>query len=262
MFKSRQLSLDPVTIPEWRWRPFLAKTIDALSIFELKPYPVEKEFLDKEAISRNKNKPVKVLTSTWACKTNKLRQVRAACVEARGIASVLNLVANPLNHFDLPFFGADFVTLPSGHLLALDLQPVLKDDYLHTNNVWERLIPLHQNWQAKLPSGGSIPSEAESYFSPGFLWTRLPLNESSDKVIENIIMPAFEAYLSLYIDLVKEAKSVSNERSNYLYQGQSNYQDYRSKKDPARPMLTSFYGKEWTESYIHEVLFDLKPCIE
>ena len=45
------------------------------------------------------------------------------------------------------------------------------------------MIPLHTRWQKLLPSGGAIPKEAQSFFSPGFLWTRLPLNDNSDKVV-------------------------------------------------------------------------------
>jgi phycoerythrobilin:ferredoxin oxidoreductase len=36
------------------------------------------------------------------------------------------------------------------------------------------------------------------------------------------------------------------------------YTDYRAEKDPARGMLTRFHGSEWTEAYIHSVLFDLE----
>jgi phycoerythrobilin:ferredoxin oxidoreductase len=42
-----------------------------------------------------------------------------------------------------------------------------------------------------------------------------------------------------------------------LVNGQRRYTRYRAEKDPARGMLSRFHGAEWTESYIHEVLFDL-----
>ena len=42
-------------------------------------------------------------------------------MSAGSAASVLNFVINPNSTYDLPFFGGDLVTLPSGHLLALDL---------------------------------------------------------------------------------------------------------------------------------------------
>ena len=64
-------------------------------------------------------------------------------------------------------------------------------------------------------------------------------------------------YLSLYLHLVKQAIHATEERASHLLQGQNCYMRFRADKDPARGMLTRIYGKEWTESYIHDVLFDL-----
>jgi len=253
----RKNSLDPVTIPEWRWAPFLNHAIEVLSPLNPLPYPVAEKFLDREGKTGSKANPLLVKTATWACKTKKLRQARAACVEAGSSASVLNFVINPYHNYDLPFFGADLVTLPSGHLLALDLQPAVKNDSLHTEHVWERLIPLYNHWKARLPDGGPIPEEAQPFFSPGFLWTRLPLGDEGEKIISEVIQPAFNDYLDLYIELVQNAQEAQPERASMLLEGQRRYVSYRSEKDPARGMLTRFYGSEWTESYIHDVLFDL-----
>jgi phycoerythrobilin:ferredoxin oxidoreductase len=65
------------------------------------------------------------------------------------------------------------------------------------------------------------------------------------------------AYLDLYLQLVREADPVDNERRQELLAGQKRYVAYRAEKDPARGMLTRFHGAEWTEAYIHGVLFDL-----
>jgi len=40
-----------------------------------------------------------------------------------------------------------------------------------------------------------------------------------------------------------------------LIKDQNNYLKYRRDNDPARPMLSSLFGKEFTESLIKEVLF-------
>ena len=254
---SRITSTDPIEIPGWSWQPFLDDAIRALQALEITPYPVEKEFLLKEGITGSKSKPIPVTTATWACKTEKFRQVRAACVSAGASASVLNFVINPLPDFDLPFFGGDLVTLPSGHLLALDLQPACKSDEAHTAHVWNRLIPRFENWRTRLPGGGPIPEEAQPFFSPGFLWTRLPLGDEGEQLIESVVRPAFNDYLSLYLELASEAQPVSTTRREDLLAGQKRYTEYRAEKDPARGMLTRFYGSEWTEDYIHKVLFDL-----
>ena len=254
---TRHNSLTPVQMEGWRWQPFLDDAIQALERFHPDPYPIPDQFLLKQGSTGSKAKPVPVTTATWACRTPKLRQVRSACVEAGAAASVLNFVINPSCHYDLPFFGADLVTLPNGHLLALDLQPVDKSDAQHTEPVWEQLLPRFERWRQQLPDGGPIPEEAQPYFSPAFLWTRLPLGEEGDALIDSVIRPAFQDYLDLYIRLVEAANPVDDTRAELLLAGQKRYTAYRSEKDPARGMLTRFYGSEWTEAYIHDVLFDL-----
>jgi len=254
---SRCSSLDPVVLERWRWAPFLDHAVAALQPLRPVAYPIETPFLRRDGVTGSKAQPIAVSTATWACSTEKLRQVRAACVEAGASASVLNFVINPSSRFDLPFFGADLVTLPGGHLIALDLQPALKTDERHTTAVWSRLLPIWEHWQQRLPEGGPIPAEAEPYFSPGFLWTRLPLGEAGDELIGSAVFPAFVAYLDLYLQLVAEATPVEEPRRQELLAGQHRYTAYRAEKDPARGMLTRFHGAEWTEAYIHGVLFDL-----
>ncbi len=102
---TRSDSLAPVQIGGWRWQPFLDQAIAALEPLAPEAYPVPRDFLEKHGSTGSKAKPVPVTTATWACSTPKLRQVRAACVEAGAAASVLNFVINPSCHFDLPFSG-------------------------------------------------------------------------------------------------------------------------------------------------------------
>ncbi len=252
----RTSSLDAIKMPDWRWAPFLEQVIKSLSLLSLEPYPIPSEFLQKEGLTGSKSNPFKVMTQTWACKTRKLSQIRAVCLEAGNFASVMNFVIKPSLSYDLPFFGADLVTLPSGHLLAIDLQPVVKFDEAHTSLIWKKLIPLWENWQAQLPSGGAIPEEAKDYFSPGFLWTRLNLDAEGEQLIKSVILPAFRDYLELYLEFVSQSDVIKADRSELLMEGQKRYLRYRAEKDPARGMLTRFYGRDWTESYINEVLFE------
>jgi len=258
MKSNRNNSLDPISISNWRWAYFLDETIKKFSIFEPSPYPIKNDFLFRESFIGSSSNPKKVILETWALKTEKIRQARCACLQAGEITSVMNLVISPFNNYDLPFFGADFVTLPSGHLIALDLQPALKGDIIHTKYFLGKLKSIHSNWQSKLPSGGDIPLEARQYFSPAFLWSRIPLGEEGDKLISQIIKPAFDEYLNSFLDLVRDAKMISKERSFELFNGQKKYMRYRAEKDPARGMLIGFFGKPWTESYINNILFDLK----
>ena len=57
---------------------------------------------------------------------------------------------------------------------------------------------------------------------------------------------------------MNNAKRVSPERSSKVLNGQKKYMRYRAEKDPARGMLQGFFGNEWTEHYIKNILFDLQ----
>ena len=258
MKSNRKNSLEPISIVNWRWANFLDSTTKAFSIFQPRPYSIDKDFLFRESFFGSTSDPKKVILETWGLKTDKIRQARCACLQAGELTSVMNLVISPFSNYDLPFFGADFVTLPNGHLIALDLQPALKDDIVHTQHVWDKLKSIHANWQYQLPSGGDIPLDARQYFSPGFLWSRIPLGEEGDKLISQIIKPAFDDYLDFFLDLVNNAEITSQERSLKVLNGQKKYMRYRAKKDPARGMLRGFFGNLWTESYINNILFDLQ----
>ncbi|MCP9917196.1 phycoerythrobilin:ferredoxin oxidoreductase [Cyanobium sp. ATX 6F1] len=241
----------------WRWESFFNHAVTRITEkLDLEPYPIPIDMVKKVGSTGSRSNPIDVTTTSWGVRNAKLRQARAACVVAEPSPQVLNLVISPEPSFDLPFFGADLVTLPGGHLIALDLQPVLKRDRLHTEAVWARLLPLFDHFRPLLPDGGPIPEEAEPYFSPCFLWTRLPLTSESDTLIDGPLMDAFVAYLDLYLELVLEAVSVDDVRRQELREGQLKYLDYRAEKDPARGMLTRFYGESWTEDYIKGFLFD------
>ena len=112
----------------WLWQPYLDHARQRLQarLHDLQPYPIPEGFGERRARTGPKARPVEVVTRSWAVQARGIRQARAACVDADPLPQVLNFVINPDHHYELPFFGADLVTLPGGHLLALDLQPVLK----------------------------------------------------------------------------------------------------------------------------------------
>ena len=223
---------------------------------------------------------------------------------------VLNLVlfpnhANPL--LTLPILGIDLVTLPGGrHLIAMDFQPVLppgickegdgdshdthssapvgKHELFPTGSKYTkyegRIAALHERHVTKqpqiLPWGGDIPPNAQRFFSPYALWTRLNNDNGSDSlaIIRKEVYDAFCDYFDLYLELLMEVQgdqimggSKDNDKDghndknpvlmNEILQGHREYLTYRQENDPARPMLTRLYGKEWTEQAIEEVLFKM-----
>jgi phycoerythrobilin:ferredoxin oxidoreductase len=237
------------------YQPFLEAAIALLQErLDLQAYPIPEGFESKSAIVGKGKHQNEVLTTSYGYQASKLRQIRAAHVQGGDALQVLNFVIFPHLNYDLPFFGADLVTLPGGHLIALDMQPLFHDEAYQAKYT-QPILPIFQSYQADLPWGGEFPDEARPFFSPAFLWTRPQQTE----VVETHVFDAFKAYLWAYLDFVDQAEPVTQPQALAdIEQAHRRYLKYRAEKDPARGMFTRFYGPEWTEEYIHGFLFDLE----
>jgi phycoerythrobilin:ferredoxin oxidoreductase len=238
------------------YQPFLDHAITTLTeCLDLQPYPIPDGFESKSALVGKGKHQDQVLTSSYGYQSAKLRQIRAAHVQGGASLQVLNFVIFPRLNYDLPFFGADLVTLPGGHLIALDMQPLFRDDLAYQARYSEPILPIFKNYQQHLPWGGDFPAEAQPFFSPAFLWTR----PQETAAVETHVFTAFKDYLKAYLDFVEQAEPVTDpDALAAIEQAQLRYLRYRAEKDPARGMFTRFYGSEWTEEYIHGFLFDLE----
>jgi phycoerythrobilin:ferredoxin oxidoreductase len=237
------------------YEPFLEKAIALLEdSLEISPYPIPEGFGRKSAVTGKGKREATVTTTSYGAQAPKLRQIRAAHVQGGESLQVLNFVIFPELNYDIPFFGADLVTLPGGHLIALDMQPLFQTAEYQAKYSTPIMETFHR-YQQHLPWGGDFPEEAQAYFSPAFLWTRP--SETAD--VETHVFNAFQDYLAAYIDFVKQAEPIADpDQLEAIKQSQLSYVRYRAEKDPARGMLTRFYGPEWTEEYIHGFLFDLE----
>jgi phycoerythrobilin:ferredoxin oxidoreductase len=237
------------------YQPFLDYAIPLITErLDLAPYPIPAGFEKKECITGKGKKEQLVVTTSHAFQSSKLRQIRAAHVQGGDALQVLNFVIFPQINYDLPFFGADLVTLPGGHLIALDMQPLFHD-VAYQQQYSDPILPIFNKYQTDLPWGGDFPEEAKQFFSPAFLWTRPKETEA----VQTKVFAAFQDYLQAYLDLVDRAQPVTDsQRLAEILEAQRNYINYRAAKDPARGMFLRFYGEEWTEEYIHGFLFDLE----
>ena len=138
----------------------------------------------------------------------------------------------------------------------LDFQPSLKIESQYSNKLLGQLIKLKTRCHASLPLAEKMSEDVARFFSPGLIWSKLPREKSSDFLIANQLYNSFTEYLTLYLKILFESQEANLELQKELIIGQNNYLKYRREKDPARPMLSSLFGKEFTESLIKEVLFN------
>lgn len=224
------------------------------SRLQLEDYPIPSGMKSKSALVGKGKNQYEVLTTSYGFQSSKLRQIRAAHVQGGDSLQVLNFVIFPQLNYDLPFFGADLVTLPGGHLIALDMQPLFSNAE-YQEKYTQPILPIFQAHQKYLPWGGDFPEDAKPFFSPAFLWTR----PQETSIVENRVFAAFKDYLAAYLDFVEQAQAIADSQNlAAIESAQLKYIRYRAEKDPARGMFKRFYGEEWTEEYIHGFLFDLE----
>lgn len=240
--------------PFWKYADEVLRT----RISTLKPYPIPDGYIHKEEMTGKGKRQALVTTDSYAYSAEKIRQIRTAHVQGGAALQVLNFVMFPHMNYDLPFFGADLVTLPGGHLIAIDMQPLFHDDS-YKEKYSTPVEDIFRKNQKNLPWGGDFPEEAARFFSPNFIWSR----PSEAEAVETHVFQAFKDYLNKYLDLVEAAEPMTDPKTlAEIKESQLAYLQYRAEKDPARGMFLRFYGEEWTEEYIHGFLFDLERKIE
>jgi len=241
--------------PDLRWHNFLKYLTINLRKYNCLEKIIPSEYSYKDSTYGSKKSKKNVNLSTWGVTHKKRIQfARAVCINSPNY-SVLNFLIIPNTIYNIPFFGVDFVSLPNSHLLVLDFQPSLKIQNQYNNELIEKLIKLKNGCHSSLPLGEKMSEDVARFFSPGLIWSKLPKEERSDFLIANQLYTSFKEYLDLYLEILFESKEVNIELQKELINGQNNYLNFRRDNDPARPMLSSLFGKEFTESLIKEVLF-------
>jgi len=240
---------------DWRWHNFLKYLTNNLSNYNCLEKTIPSEYSYKDSTYGSKKSKKNVNLSTWGVTHKKrIKFARAVCINSPNY-SVLKFLIIPNTIYNIPFFGVDFVSLPNSHLLVLDFQPSLNVENQFSTELIEKLIELKKLCHKSLPIAEKMSDDVARFFSPGLIWSRLPKEESSDYLIANQLYNSFRKYLKLYLETLFESNEVNAKLQKELINGQNNYLKYRRDNDPARPMLSSLFGKEFTESLIKKVLF-------
>ena len=196
---------------------------------------------------------------------------------------------HPQQEQPFPVWGADFVSLPGGkHLFLLDAQPMGPNcTWYEWWKDWQEQRIMDSEEQGESFNvfstwGGPLPPAVQRFVSPHALWTRLVEGESippqnddqpepeqvldNDRVkdlVQTQLLSLYEQHLDVYLNLLSSSSSMpepptsdnddNDDDTNRNWFDE--YLSYRLENDPARPMLKSLYGAEWTEQILEQVLF-------
>ena len=240
---------------KWIWSNYLQYLVSHLKKYNCSEKKISTEYAYKESFYGSKQSKKIANLFTWgAIHIERIKFARAVCIHSPNY-SVLNFLIIPNTNYNIPFFGVDFVSLPNSHLIVLDFQPSINIENQFSSELLNKLVKLKNICHSSLPIAEKMSDDVKKFFSPGLIWSKLPKEKNSDYLISNELYSSFIQYLNLYLKILFEGDKVNENFRKILTDGQYNYLKYRRDKDPARPMLSNLFGKDFTESLIKEVLF-------
>ena len=239
---------------QWRWAEYLKYLIFKSKEYNLIQKEIPVKFRYKESFyGSNKNKKI-VNLFNWAAVSERIIISRALCINSSNY-SVLNFLIVPNSIYNMPFLGIDFVSLPGYHLVVLDYQPSINLAKQFKTEWLDKLLKIKNNFHQQFPLQQEMSKEFVQFFSPGLIWMKLQKNIDSDYLISNQLFDVFKDYLNLYFDILYKADKVNSDLNLEVIQGQKYYLNFRKNKDPARPMLNTLFGSDFTESLLDDILF-------
>ena len=79
---------------------------------------------------------------------------------------------------------------------------------------------------------------------------------SDESKLTDVVLPAFTEYLNEYVQLMSTAVPNKSEESMAIVKDrQTKYDQYSAIKDPAVGLFDAYFGKEWSNTFVHDFLF-------
>ena len=239
---------------EWRWAKYLKYLLSKSKEYKLTEKVLSPKFSYLDALyGSSKDKKIVNLLN-WAAVSERVMLSRALCINSPNYA-VLNFLIIPETIYNMPFLGLDFVSLPGYHLLVLDFQPSIQLERQFRKEWLDKLLQIKNNFYHQFPLQKEMSKEFSQFFSPALIWMKLPKKKDSDYLISNQLFDVFREYLSLYFDFLYDASEVNEDLKSEIIKGQKFYLKFRKDKDPARPMLNTLFGPDFTETLLNDILF-------
>ena len=160
---------------------------------------------------------------------------------------ILHAVFFPFSTYDLPIFGVDLVSVPTGVSAAIvDLSPVRKKLPTPITNELSKLQYPSFSKVRNLPDWGDIFSDFVQFISP------------KDSTENELFLNLVSEFLNILINYSAsiEPDPIDSSITKERYEGQLYYCKQQKRNDKTRDVLARTFGNHWANEYIEKVLFD------
>lgn len=221
---------------------------ELFSRFDLQSRPIPAG-LESNRSDRGKNQAT---IQSWCYQSTELRKIRYSYIDAGETSQVFNCVMYPSHHYDLPLLGIDFLSFGKKKILVvLDFQPLFRDrayqdKYIEPmREIRDKYNELAQNLEMKF-------YDANQYFSKYLLFAK-----TDEETVVNRLFPAYQEYVQLYWQMLESAQPLTKEEDiRRIVAAQKHYDQYSAERDPAHGLFSSYFGKDWSNRFLYEFLFE------
>ncbi len=189
---------------------------------------------------------------SWCYQCAELRKIRYTYIDAGEMSQVFNSVIYPSHNYDIPLLGIDFLSFGKKKILVvLDFQPLFRDrayqdKYIEPmREIRDKYNELAQNLEMKF-------YDANQYFSKYLLFAK-----TDAETVVNRLFPAYQEYVQLYWQMLESAQPLTKEEDiKRIVEAQKHYDQYSAERDPAHGLFSSYFGKDWSNRFLYEFLFE------
>ncbi|MDJ0903796.1 MAG: 15,16-dihydrobiliverdin:ferredoxin oxidoreductase [Xenococcus sp. MO_188.B8] len=216
--------------------------------FDLQSRPIPAG-LEYNLSDRGKNQAT---IQSWCYQSAELRKIRYTYIDAGEMSQVFNSVIYPAHNYDLPLLGIDFLSFGKKKILVvLDFQPLFRDQVYQDKyiepmrEIRDKYNELAQNLEMKF-------YDANQYFSKYLLFAK-----TDAETVVTRLFPAYQEYVQLYWQMLESAQPLTKEKDiQRIVEAQKHYDQYSAERDPAHGLFSSYFGKEWSNRFLYEFLFE------
>jgi len=237
-------------MPFWDWQMSFMK--ETLTNLEMVPMEERFEFIE------NKKKKARMFNLEF--KSDEYRKIRMTYYDAGEGCQVFNSVWYPDAKYNLPVLGIDLLSFGGKkYLTIVDFQPIHESEEDHAFTFEDRLAPVKASYPSLKGKMSSKFYDETKFFSQEMLFARF----EDVNVINDELYEAFQKYVTMHTDMVRECTPEDNSQSKKAVLGRhAAYDTYSAARDPATGLFAAMFGKEWADDFVYDFLFSLSERSE
>jgi 15,16-dihydrobiliverdin:ferredoxin oxidoreductase len=206
------------------------------------------------------NTPDKMRMHTIQFQSDEYQLIRMTLLDAGNKTQVFTSLWYPDAKYNLPVLGVDFLLFNNvKHVCISDFQPIQDTEAEHDQLYEHLMAPIRAQFPTLQGKMTKRFYDENQHFSSQMLLARHDEPEQVQQMMQHELPQAFQSFLRTHVNLVKST-TPQPDRVPEIRQRHRLYDQYSSERDPAHGLLTRFFGKEFADEYVYDILFPLSKA--